>query len=259
MERRMTPSSALTVLNVLIVDDEPLARRRLRKLLSDEPAVDVVGECGDGASAVEAVGRLKPDLLLLDVQMPGMDGFDVIDAIGPERCPAVVFVTAFDKYALKAFDVHAVDYLLKPFDRARLRRAIARARAAAARATELGRRLLALVTEVRGGPLERIVVKSAGRVQFVRTTEIDWIEAAGHYLLVHAGAELHEIRDTLSRLEARLGADRFVRVHRSAIVNVDRIKELLPSFHGEFVVVLRDGTRVASSRGYSERLRALIA
>ncbi|MBZ5559360.1 MAG: LytTR family DNA-binding domain-containing protein [Acidobacteriia bacterium] len=247
------------VLTVLIVDDEPLARRRLRKLLGDEPGVEVVGECGDGASAVEAVRRLKPDVLLLDVQMPGMDGFDAIDAIGPERCPAVIFVTAFDKYALKAFDVHAADYLLKPFDRARLRRAIGRARAAAVHATDVGRRLLALVTEVRDRrPLERIVVKAAGRVHFVRAGEIDWIEAAGHYVLLHAGAEVHEMRDTLARLEARLDAGRFVRVHRSAIVNVDRIKELLPSFHGEFVVVLRDGTRVASSRGYSDRLREMV-
>jgi two-component system LytT family response regulator len=171
----------------------------------------------------------------------------------------VIFATAFDKYALKAFDVHAVDYLLKPFDRARLRRAIARARTAAAHSTDVSRRLLALVTEIRErGPLERVVVKAPGRVHFVRASEIDWIEAAGHYLVLHAGAEVHEVRETLARLEARLDNARFVRVHRSAIVNVDRIKELLPSFHGEFVVVLRNGTRVTSSRGYSERLRALI-
>jgi two-component system LytT family response regulator len=251
--------TASDILTVLIVDDEPLARRRLRKLLGDEPRVVVAGECGDGASAVEAITRVKPDLLLLDVQMPGMDGFDVIEAIGPERCPAVIFATAFDKYALKAFDVHAVDYLLKPFDRARLRRAIARARTAAAHSTDVSRRLLALVTEIRErGPLERVVVKAPGRVHFVRASEIDWIEAAGHYLVLHAGAEVHEVRETLARLEARLDNARFVRVHRSAIVNVDRIKELLPSFHGEFVVVLRNGTRVTSSRGYSERLRALI-
>jgi two-component system LytT family response regulator len=253
----MMPAGALTV---LIVDDEPLARRRLRKLLSDEPGVEIAGDCGDGVAAVEEVRRLKPDVLLLDVQMPGMDGFDVIDAIGPERCPAVIFVTAFDKYALKAFDIHAVDYLLKPFDRARLRRAIARARASAAHTAGLGRRLLALITGIRDSrSLDRIVVKAAGRVHFVRADEIDWIEAAGHYALLHVGAEVHDMRETLARLEARLDPGRFVRVHRSAIVNFDRIKELLPSFHGEFVVVLRDGTRVASSRGYSDRLRAMVA
>ena len=149
---------------------------------------------------------------------------------------------------------------MKPLDRARLHRAVARARGAAVHAADVGRRLLALMTDVRDRrPLERLVVKTAGRVHFVSAAEIDWIEAAGHYLLLHAGADVHEMRDTLARLEARLDAARFVRVHRSAIVNVDRIRELLPSFHGEFVVVLRDGTRVASSRSYSDRLRVMVA
>jgi two-component system LytT family response regulator len=250
-------------LRVLIVDDEPLARRRLRALLKDEDGIEIAGECEDGVSAVAAVRRVAPDVLFLDVQMPGMDGFDVIDAIveaiGPSRCPAVVFVTAHDQYALKAFDVHAVDYLLKPFDRTRLRLALTRARALAAREQDLGRTLLALVADVRATrPAERIAVQTRGRVSFVRAAEIDWIEASGHYVTLHVDRDAHLIRGTIKTFEARLDRTRFVRIHRSAIVNVDRIKELLPSFHGEYVVVLRDGTRVSSSRGYSDALHAIV-
>lgn len=226
------------MLRALIVDDEPLARRRLKTLLNDEPGISVAGECGDGASAVAAVRTLTPDVMFLDVQMPGMDGFDVIEAIGPVRCPAIVFVTAYDKYALKAFDVHAVDYLLKPFDRTRLRRALAHV--------------------IPGRPLERLVVKSRGRVSFVRVEEIDWIEAAGHYLTLHVGRDAHLIRGTMADLEARLDRRRFVRVRRSAIVNVERIKELLPASHGECEVVLRSGVRVPSGRAYAPRVRALV-
>ncbi len=249
-------------MRVLIVDDEPLARRRIKGLLKDEAGITIAGECEDGESAVAAARRLAPDLVLLDVQMPGMDGFEVIDAIiatvGASRCPAIVFVTAHDTYALKAFDVHACDYLLKPFDRTRLRQALARVRAMAGH-HELARTLLALVGDVRAGrPLERIVVKSRGRVYFVRVDEVDWIEADGHYLTLHVGRDAHLIRETIRNVEARLDANRFVRVQRSAIVNVDRIKELLPTFHGEYVVVLRDGTRVSSSRGYSQRLQAIV-
>ena len=250
------------MLRVLIVDDEPPARRRLKGLLKDEGDITVVGECEDGESAVAAVRRLAPDLVLLDVQMPGMDGFEVIDAIirtiGPSRCPAIVFVTAHDKYALKAFDVHASDYLLKPFDRTRLRQALARVRALALSPDDLTRTLLGLVRDVRAGrPLERFVVRSRGRVYFIRAGEVDWIEAHGHYLTLHVGRDTHLIRETIRHLESRLDANRFIRVQRSAIINVDRIKELLPTFHGEYVVVLRDGTRVSSGRGYSHRLQTL--
>jgi two-component system LytT family response regulator len=241
------------------VDDEPLARRRLEALLQDEPDVEVVGEAEDGPSAVAAIRKHSPDLVLLDVQMPGMSGFDVIAELGPERCPAVVFATAHDRYALRAFEVHALDYLLKPFDRRRLRQALSRARRDAADPAELGRRLLALVSEARGGaPLKRLTVKSRGRIYFVRADEIDWIEAAGHYLTLHVGQQTHLLRDTIKRLGSRLDPSRFVRVHRGTIVNVDRVRELLPSFHGEYVIVLRDGTRIESSRGYSGRLQELL-
>lgn len=249
----------MTPLRVLIVDDEPLARRRLKALLKDESAIEIAGECEDGASAVAAAKRLSPDVMFLDVQMPGMDGFDVIETLGPARCPAIVFVTAYDEYALKAFDVHAIDYLLKPFDRKRLRQALTRARALTLNERDVGRRLIAVMADIRAGrPQERIVVKSRGRVYFVRVEEISWIEASGHYLTLHTGRDEHLIRGTITDIESRLDRERFVRVHRSTIVNVDRIKELLPSFHGEYIVVLRDGTRVSSSRGYSERLQAII-
>ncbi len=249
----------MTLVRVLIVDDEPPARRRLKALLKDEPDTEIVGECEDGEAAVAAVTRLAPDVMFLDVQMPGMDGFAVIEALGAERCPAIVFVTAYDQYALQAFDVHAIDYLLKPFDRKRLRRALARARVLATQERDVGRRVLAAMADFRSGrPQERIAIKSRGRVYFVRLEDISWMEASGHYVTLHAGRERHLIRDTIQEMEARLDPDRFVRIHRSTIVNVDCIKELLPSFHGEYTIVLRDGTRLSSSRGQSERLQAII-
>ena len=249
----------MTILRVLIVDDEPLARRRLKTLLKDEPEIEIVGECEDGASAVAATRQLLPAVMFLDVQMPGLDGFDVIDALGPDRCPAVVFVTAYDAYALKAFEVHAIDYLLKPFDRKRLRQALARARALTSSEKDVGRRLIAVMAELRAGrPQERIVVKSRDRIYFVRVGDISWIEASGHYLTLHAGREEHLIRGTIKQFESRLDGERFVRVHRSTIVNVDYIKELLPTFHGEYEIVLRDGTRVSTSRGNSERLHTIL-
>lgn len=249
----------MTSLRALIVDDEPLARRRLIRLLKDEPEIEIVGECDDGPSAVNAAKRLAPDVMFLDVQMPGMDGFDVIETLGPTRCPAVVFVTAYDEYALKAFDVHAVDYLLKPFDRKRLRQALTRARALALNEGDFSRRVAAAIGDIRASrPEQRFAVRSRGRIYFVRAEEIDWIEAAGHYLTLHVGRDEHMIRDTISNMTSRLEPDCFARVHRSIIVNVDRIKELLPSFHGEYSIVLRDGTRLQSSRNHSERLHALI-
>jgi len=248
----------MTTLRALIVDDEPLARRRLRALLEGEDGVEIVGEAGDGAAAVAAVGQLRPDVMFLDVQMPGLDGFDVLAALAPSWCPAVVFVTAYDRYALRAFDVHAADYLLKPFDRRRLRSALARVRALTDGRTDVTARLLDLLADVRAGrPLERLVIKTPSRVYFVRVDEIDRIEAAGHYVAIHSGREEHLMRTTIREIASQLDPARFVRVHRSTIVNLDRVKELLPSFHGEYVIVLRDGTRVTSSRGYADRLRSI--
>jgi two-component system LytT family response regulator len=246
---------------VLVVDDEPLARERLTDLLRDEAAVTLLGECADGAAAVDAIQRLSPDVVFLDVQMPGIDGFEVIDQIPVERLPLVVFVTAYDRYALRAFEVHAVDYLLKPFDRQRFSEAIARARMHLAQ-RDLGSiqaRLLALVRDLSpaAGPprSDRLVVKSGGRIFFVRSDEIDWVQAEGNYVRLHRGAESHLIRETMTALEGWLDPQRFYRIHRSSIVNIERVRELQPWFNGEYRVLLQDGTKLTLSRGYRDKLQ----
>ena len=242
-------------MRTLIVDDEPLARKRLRTLLQDERDIAIVGECEDGPSAITTVRETNPDLLFLDVQMPGMDGFDVIAELDPATCPAIVFVTAYDRYAIKAFDIHAIDYLLKPYTRTRLRLALERVGGHLRDDRTLARRVAALVTELQSSrALTRFVVKDAGRVYFVRVDDVEWIEAVGHYVCLHAGGGSHVIRETLTNLEARLDAERFVRVHRSAIVNLDRVKDLRPTFHGEYEITLLSGTTLTSSRGCSQKL-----
>ena len=249
----------MTKIRALVVDDEPLARERVLSLLQQETDVEVVGECSDGGQAVSAIHQHAPDLVFLDVQMPGCDGFEVIRNVGPERMPTVVFVTAYDEYALQAFEVHALDYLLKPFGKDRFQQTLRHAREALERrrAGDLGRRLLALVHDVKPEPqrAERLVVKSGGRVFFLRTDEIDWIEAAGNYVRLHLGTESHLFRETMNRMESRLDPRRFARIHRSRIVNTERIKELQPWFNGDYVVILRDGTRLTLSRGYREKLQ----
>jgi len=247
-------------MRTLIVDDEPLARERLRTLLRDEPDIELIGECADGKEAVSAIQGKNPELLFLDVQMPEMDGFAVLEAVGPERVPAVVFVTAYDRYALRAFDVHALDYLLKPFDRERFQKALERARAQVGERGKLGDRLLALLKDIKEEPKhpQRFVIKSAGRVFFLRADEINWIEAAGNYVQLHVGSATHLMRETMGGLETRLDPEKFVRIHRSAIVQVDRIKEMQPAFHGDYIVILEDGTRLNLSRSYREKLQALL-
>jgi two-component system LytT family response regulator len=249
----------MTRIRTLVVDDEPIARERVLSFLQQEDDVEVVGECGDGAQAVAAIQHQVPDLVFLDVQMPGVDGFGVIEAIGAEKMPTVVFVTAYDEYALRAFEVHALDYLLKPFGRDRFRQTLTHARAhlERRRAGDLGRRLLALVNDIKpeAPKLDRLIVKSGGRVFFLRTGDLDWIEAAGNYVRLHLGEESHLFRETMNRMEARLDPKRFVRIHRSRIVNTERIKELQPWFNGEYVVVLRDGARLPLSRGYRDKLQ----
>jgi two-component system, LytTR family, response regulator len=264
-------------IRTLVVDDEEMARERVLSFLRDEPDVEVVGQCTDGAEAVRAIQQHGPDLVFLDVQMPGLDGFGVIEAIGADRMPNVVFVTAYDEYALRAFEVHALDYLLKPFGRDRFRETLRHARTALdhRRASDLGRRLMALVGErepamtsaagrsatpsagpgMRSANLDRLVVKSGGRVFFLRTEDIDWIEAAGNYVRLHMGGESHLFRETMNNIEARLDSARFVRVHRSRIVNTDRIKELQPGISGEYVVLLHTGARLPLSRGYRDKLQ----
>ena len=252
----------MATIRALIVDDEPLARERLRGLLETEPDVTVVGECSDGEAAVEVIRAEPPDLVFLDVQMPNLDGFGVVAAVGPENMPVTVFVTAYDRYALQAFEVHALDYLLKPFDRARFAVALARVRAQLEqdRAAGAADRLLALLDETKTPPrkgAERIAVKTSGGVSFVRAEEIDWVEAAGNYAKLHAGGDVHLLRETLNALEARLDPEQFVRIHRSTIVNLDAIKELQPLFHGDYAVILRDGTELVLSRSYRQKLKGL--
>jgi two-component system, LytTR family, response regulator len=244
---------------VLIADDEPLGRARLRMLLAEEPGIEIIAECPDGPATIAAIEKLRPDLVFLDIQMPGGSGFDVIQAVGPARMPFVIFVTAFDRYALRAFDVHALDYLLKPFDRDRFRDAITRARGLIERHSngDLERRLLELVNDLKPEPqpLERFVIKSGGRVFFLRADDIEWIEAAGNYVKLHVGAETHVFRETMNSLEARLNSRIFFRIHRSHIVNIERVRELQPWFNGEYVVFLTSGARLTLSRGYREKLQ----
>ena len=247
-------------IRTLVVEDEPMARERVLSLLQQQPDIEVVGECGDGAQAVSAIERLDPELVFLDVQIPVMDGFGVIRAVSPERMPMVVFTTAYDEYALRAFEVHALDYLLKPFDRARFQRALDRVRESRERrrAGDLGRRLLAMVQDLKpeAEPApERMVVKSGGRIFFIRVDEIEWVDAAGNYVRLHVKGEAHLFRETMTAMEKRLDAAQFVRIHRSHIVNIAHVKELQPGIAGEQVVVLRGGARLTLSRGYRARLR----
>lgn len=246
-------------IRALIIDDEPLARARLRTLLTDESDMEVVGECGDGLEAVAAIQDLEPDLLFLDVQMPTLDGFGVLEAVEPDKLPSVVFVTAYDRYALRAFEVHALDYLLKPFDRERFHKALERVRAELERTgkAQANQRLLALLEDQKSNrpSLERLLIKTSGRVFFLCTQEIDWIEAAGNYVRLHVGNEAHLLRETMNGLEARLDPSRFLRIHRSTIVNVDRIQELQAWFHGDYIVILRDGRQLTLSRGYRQRVQ----
>lgn len=239
-------------LRVLVVDDEEPARRTLADLLAAEPDVAVVGECSSTRQAIASIRELAPDAVFLDVRMGGGDGFAVIEEVGVERMPAVVFVTAYDAYAVRAFEVQALDYLLKPFDEERLRAAVARARAAAALAPEeLVDRLRALVGSGRaapGGYARRLRVPSSGRTTIVEAAELDWIGAEDYYARLHTAAGSYLLRESLRSLEERLDPAEFCRVHRSAIVRLDRVRELRPTFRGDAVAVLKDGTRVQVSR-----------
>jgi two-component system LytT family response regulator len=233
-------------------------------LVSDQPGLEVVGEATDGDQAVQAILSQQPDLVFLDVQMPRRTGFDVIREVGPERMPAVVFVTAYDQYAIKACDVHAVDYLLKPFDRDRLEGAVDRVRKTldAQEGGALKTQLMQLVRDLQPATAakpDRLVVKSGGRLFFLRTDEIDWIEAAGNYVRVHVGKDAHLLRETMNAIEGRLDQKTFLRIHRSRIVNMERVKELHPWFNGDYAVILRDGTKLMLSRGYRDRLQERLA
>jgi two-component system LytT family response regulator len=252
-------------IRTLVVDDEPVARARVLSLLRNETDIEVVGECSNGPQAVSVIEATAPDLVFLDVQMPEMDGFALARTLGRDM-PAVVFVTAYDEYALQAFEIHALDYLLKPFSAERFKSALTHVRQHIAKrqAAAGGRQLATLLPPMqqpapdqeRRERRDRLVIKSSGRIYFVRIQDIDWCEASGNYVRLHIGQQTHMVRGTMSHLESQLDAAQFVRIHRSAIVNVERIQELRSSFNGEYLITLNDKTRLTLSRGYRDGLQA---
>jgi two-component system, LytTR family, response regulator len=242
----------LKSLRVLVIDDEPPARRKLISMLRGEKGIKVIGEASNGPDAVAAIEEQKPDVIFLDIQMPGLNGFEVLDKIGVDNIPLVVFVTAFDQHAVRAFDVNAVDYLLKPFDRERLRKCLDRIHH---QRDSWRARVEQLLLDLRPPEhVDRLMVKSQGRVLFLRVEEIDWVEASGNYVELHVGKQTFLLRETVGGLESKLDPKRFPRIHRTTIVNVDRIQELQPWSHGDFTVVLRDGSRLRMSRRYRANL-----
>ena len=247
---------------VVIADDEPLARKRVRTMLAHHPELEVVAECGDGDATIEALAAHAPDVLFLDVKMPGLDGFEILSAIdGAARPPAIVFVTAFADQAVAAFDESAADFLLKPFDQERFDRAVQRVEQRLTSDASLARTATArdVLRAIPGKPYpDRFLVRGPNHLYFVRTDEVEWVDAAANYVRLHAGGRAHFVRDTVKGIASRLPPDRFVRVHRSIIVNLDFVRRLDPHEHGEYLITMRDGAKVQSSRTYNEQLRALL-
>jgi two-component system LytT family response regulator len=252
----------------LIVDDEPLARRNIRLLLKDDDEIEIIGEAANGREALALIKKHSPDLVFLDIQMPELDGFGVLESIEAERLPAIVFVTAFDQYALRAFEFHALDYLLKPFDDARFEKALRQAKLQVGQRElkDLSVRLVALLAGREAGPgeparqpyLTRLLIKSAGRVFFLKTDEIDYVQAEDYYVKLRVGRKGHLLRETMNEMEAKLDPAKFLRIHRSTIVNIERIRELQQHFNGEYIVVLNDGTEHKLSRSRREQLQTLL-
>ena len=245
-------------IRTLIVDDEPLARTAIRNMLTRYEEILIVGECSSGAEAILAIESRVPNLVFLDVQMPEVDGFGVVEAVGAGHFPCFIFVTAYDQYAVRAFEIRALDYLLKPFDQERFDAAVERAMRHLRRkdsADETRTRLQELVRESRGPHLQRFIIREPNRIFLLAAKDVDWIEAQGNYVNLHAGAHTYMIREPLGEIEAQLAPEIFRRIHRSTIVNVDSIRELQPMFHGRYVVVLRDGTELKLSERFRENLR----
>ncbi|HEY9403227.1 MAG TPA: response regulator [Pyrinomonadaceae bacterium] len=255
-------------ISALIVDDEPIARRGLRQHLKTESDVEVIGECANGREAVAAIEQQMPDLVFLDVQMPLLDGFGVIEAVGTKKLPAVVFVTAYDEHAIRAFEVNALDYLLKPIDGDRFQKTLARAREQlrGSKTKQIEQKLAALLQSLgehrpegrQTKYLERVVIKESGCVFFLRADEIDWIRAHGNYVQIHIKGAAHLLRETMDGIESKLDPGKFLRLRRSTIVRIERIKELHHLFNGEYAVILKDGTQLSSSRRYRQNLDALL-
>lgn len=250
----------LMKIHTLIVDDMPLSRQRTRRYLAGVADVEIVGEYGDGEQALDAIEALAPDLLLLDVQMPGMTGMNLLEKISPDLRPAVVFVTAFDEFAVPAFAAHAVDFLLKPFDHERIAKVMERVRAHLAEKPAAGGQAAAETSPHSETPvyLNRIAVKSVGRTVFVSIGSVDWLETAGNYVCLHAGKETHVVRETMNQLESQLDPTEFVRIHRSTMVRIEAIREIQPMFNGDRMVILRDGNKLAMSRSYRDKVRAAL-
>lgn len=245
-------------IRTLIVDDEPLARRGLRVALGKDREIEIVDEAADGPEAVEKIRSIKPDLVFLDIQMPELNGFEVLDSLGADEIPMVVFVTAYDQYALNAFQVHALDYLLKPYEDERLLEAVDRAKAHLRQKNGSSpmKRVQEMLDSTRAerSRVGRIMVRSGGRITFVRVDDVDWIEAQGDYICLHTQGKKHLIREKISDMETQLSPENFLRIHRSTMVNVTRIREMQPMFHGEYAVVLQDGTRLTMSRSFRDRV-----
>jgi two-component system LytT family response regulator len=255
-----------SVVRAVIADDEPLARTKLRLLLDSEAQIKVVAECHNGTQTLAAIRSCRPDLLLLDIQMPDLDGFQVLSEISPKEMPVVIFTSAYDQYAIRAFEAHALDYLLKPFDQSRLHQAVERARLELrkSRDREITHRILDLLSQVKSEKQAvpefdtRLVIKTKGRIVFLNVDEIDWVEAAANYVRLNVGKESYLFRETISGTSERLNPSQFIRIHRSMIVNVRKIKELIPVNSGEYVVVLKSGKELSCSRGYRANVQHLI-
>ena len=267
-------------IHALIVDDESLAREALLVMLSDDPEMEVIAECRNGREAVQIIREQSPDIVFLDIQMPEMDGFQVVEEVGVERMPVTVFVTAYDKHALRAFEAHALDYLLKPFDHDRFDTTLQRAKNFVRQQTigKISENLFAVLQDIKlkpgdapseteskkteraahKEPIERVVIKSGGRIYFLKIEEIDWVEGAGDYLSLHSASGTHLIRETMGDFHAKLDSQKFLRIHRSTIVNIERIKDIQPLFKGEYVITLTSGKRLKSSRGYRRELQPLL-
>jgi len=251
-----------SIIRALVIDDEPLAREMIREMLEGESEVEIIGECANGREAVDAIRAMRPDLIFLDIQMPELGGFEVLEALKTEEVPYIIFATAYDQYAVRAFEVHALDYLLKPFDRERFEASWKRAKAfiREGRFNERDQHILALLQELKAGPryLERLVIKTEGRVFFLDVDEICCIESEGNYVRVYNGKKTYLLRETISGLESQLDPKKFLRIHRSSIVRIDKIKELQPWFHGEYHVVLENGKQLTLSRNYRANLQEAV-
>ena len=256
-------------IRTVLIDDEPLARRNIRLLLKDDAEVEIVGEASSGREALALIRRHSPDLVFLDIQMPEMDGFGVLEHIDAEQLPVIIFVTAFDHYALKAFEFHALDYLLKPFDDARFEKALRQAKRQIEQreVKDLSQRLVALLEGRDSQSLDasekhtyvsRLLIKSSGRVFFLKTDEIDYVQAEDYYVKLQVGRKGHLLRETMNEIEAKLEPSKFLRIHRSTIVNIERIRELQQHFNGDYIVVLQDGTELKLSRSRREQLQTLL-